>query len=219
MEVSVNNIELSYTQSGSGHPFILLHGNGEDRHIFDKLVQRLEQHYTVYAIDSRNHGESSLTDDYSYQTMAEDIYLFVEQLQLNGAYILGFSDGAIIALTLELAHPKTFAKMALLGMNLKPSDFKEENLAYLKEEYAKTHDKLLKLMLEEPNIELEELRKVQIPALVIAAEYDLYHAGLYTNIVKEFAAAAYVEMKGHDHGSYVIGQDILYPIILEHFAE
>lgn len=219
MKILVNNIELNYHVEGQGHPFILLHGNGEDYHIFDKLVSKLCQHYKVYAIDSRNHGESTHTTDYAYETMAEDIHQFIQKLELSKPYVLGFSDGAIVALMLELKYPKTFAKMALLGINLSPSDFKEENLAMLKEWYAESNDNLVKLMLEQPNIELKELRNVTTPVLLIAAENDLYHSGLYANMMKEFAAAAYIEMKGHDHGSYVIGNDLLYPIITEYFTD
>lgn len=218
MEIEVNNIILSYSKAGQGRPFILLHGNGEDRHIYDVLSIKLQQLFTVYTIDSRNHGKSSKTTDYSYNTMAEDIYQFVQQLNLNEAYILGFSDGAIVALTLELKYPNTFSKMALLGLNLKPTDFTDENYVFLQNEYKKSQDELIKLMLEQPNIELEQLRDIKIPCLIIAAEHDLYKPGLYTSIMKELAAAAYIEMKNHDHASYVIDQDILYPIIQAHFS-
>ncbi len=78
MEINVNNITLNYLVKGNGNPLILLHGNGEDLQIFDKLVSKLEKQFTVYAIDSRNHGGSTRTEDFTYEAMAEDIHQFIE---------------------------------------------------------------------------------------------------------------------------------------------
>ena len=83
MNIKVNGITLEYSKEGTGEPLILLHGNGEDHHIFDKLAEKLKEKFTVYAIDSRNHGKSSMTDDYSYETMAEDIFSFINALELG----------------------------------------------------------------------------------------------------------------------------------------
>lgn len=213
MQIEINNITLNYTQSGKGEPVILLHGNGEDLHIFDQLVNKLNAHFTVYAIDSRNHGESSKTEDFSYETMAEDIFQFIQNLQLKDVSVIGFSDGAIIATLMSIAHKDIFKKMVLLGINLKPSDFKKEIYDSIVEGYDNTKDPLLKLMLEHPNIELSELKSISTPTLIVAAEDDLYHESLFTDIVETMPNASLEIMKGHDHGSYVVNNDILYPYL------
>lgn len=210
MKITIGDIQLNYTKHGNGFPLILLHGNGEDHHIFDKLGKLLKEDYTVYAIDSRNHGESSKTDDYSYASMAKDLKEFIKILKLKEVSIVGFSDGAIIALTLAIDNPKLFRKMVLLGVNLQPSDFKEEYIKELLGEYKKTENPLLKLMLEQPNIELKQLRNVTTPTLIVAAEYDLFKPELYSSMVKTLPNAELIIMPGHNHDSYVIGQDILY---------
>lgn len=89
MKITVNGIELNYVQSGSGPVVLLLHGNGEDHQVFEKLQAKLADTYTVYAIDSRNHGESTQTTDYSYETMAQDIVAFVAELKLQPIRIIG----------------------------------------------------------------------------------------------------------------------------------
>ena len=210
MKITLDNITLSYSLQGKGHPLILLHGNGENHHIFDKLVSKLKNDFTVYAIDSRNHGESSQTDDYSYATMANDIFRFIEKLNLKDVSIVGFSDGAIISLLMAIENKNIFRKMVLLGVNLKPSDFTDENYAYLIEEYNNTHDPLVKLMLEQPDIELDQLKDIHIPTLVISAEDDLYKPEIFEEITDTLPNAQSLIMKGHDHASYVINQDILY---------
>lgn len=215
MKVTVNNITLNYTINGSGSPLILLHGNGEDLHIFDKLVDKLEQHFRVYAIDSRNHGESSKTDDYTYESMTDDIYQFIELLELKKPLVIGFSDGAIISLLLEMKYPSTFSKMILLGINLSPKDFKPEVYNYIAEEYEKTKDPLFKMMMEQPNIDLNELKLVETHSLIVGGDDDLYKDCLFANIVETMPNAELKIMEGHDHGSYILNTDILYNYLNE----
>ena len=219
MRITVGKIQLNYEKQGAGAPLILLHGNGENHHIFDKLSMRLKEDYTVYAIDSRNHGESTQTDDYSYATMARDIEGFIRNLELEDVSILGFSDGAIIALTLAILNPELFNKMVLLGVNLQPSDFNDEYRLELLDEYEKTGDPLLKLMLEQPDIKLNQLRNVTTPTLVVAAENDLFKPELFQSIVTTMPKAELLIMPEHNHDSYVIGQDILYPHLKSFFNE
>lgn len=63
MYIHINRQILYYDKTGNGSPLLLLHGNGEDHTIFDLLIPMLEQHYTVYAIDTRGHGASNPTDE------------------------------------------------------------------------------------------------------------------------------------------------------------
>lgn len=211
MKININNISINYTQQGTGKSLILLHGNGEDHHIFDRLANALAKDYTIYALDSRNHGESSKTNDYSYASMAKDVQCFIEELNLEQVSLVGFSDGAIIGLTLALQNNKLFDKMVLLGVNLKPSDFKEDNLAWLTEEFNKTGDPLLKLMLEQPNIELSDLSDITTSTLLIAADDDLFKPELYEQMVEKMPNAELLIMQGHQHDSYVVDRDVLVP--------
>ena len=41
MILAVGAVELFYEKQGKGRPLILLHGNGEDHHIFDESVDAL----------------------------------------------------------------------------------------------------------------------------------------------------------------------------------
>lgn len=217
MKIAVNNITLHYTKQGAGAPLILLHGSGEDHHIFDKITDKLKQDFTVYGIDSRNHGESTKTNDFTYETMAEDICQFIQALKLEQVNAVGFSDGAIICLLIALRSNNPLKKMALLGANLKPTDFKKDMYDYLVKGYEKTKDPLFKMMMEQPNIELESLKNIDIPALVVAGQHDLFYRKTFTDITKTIPDATLNIVKGHDHDSYITNQDLLYPDLLEFF--
>lgn len=217
MKTTVNGIELFYEKTGSGSPVILLHGNGEDHSIFDKLSDKLKNDFTIYAIDSRNHGESSKTDDYAYTTMARDIYEFIQELGLGKVNLLGFSDGAIIGLILAMEHSEVLNKMALLGPNLSPSDFTDESYQFLKEEYKKNKDPLFALMLEQPNISTKDISIISTPSLVIGGENDIFKPETFTNIASAISNSKLLILKDHTHDSYITNQDILYDDIKEFF--
>lgn len=217
MYIEINGISIFYEIRGTGTPLILLHGNGEDHHIFDKLADRLAADFTVYAVDSRNHGLSQRTEDYSYGTMAKDIGCLIQALGLNQPFLAGFSDGAIIGLILAMKQPRALSRMALLGVNLKPGDFTEECLRYMMDTYRETKDPLFKLMLEQPDIEPEDLRTVDMPVLLVWAEHDLFRPETYTALAAALPNARLKIMAGHDHGSYIANQDLLCPDLTAFF--
>lgn len=217
MTITVNQTTLYYTKTGTGPSLLLLHGNGEDHHIFDKLSKKLNQEFTIYAIDSRNHGQSQKTNDYTYQTMAEDIHQFIQALKLKKANIIGFSDGAIIALILAMTHGEDIEKMALLGVNLKPEDFTQENYQHIAEQYEKTQEPLLKLMLEQPNIELHQVKTVNTETFIIGADKDVFKPEMYINLAQAMPNARLKIMEGHEHDTYIVNQDLLYQDFISFF--
>ena len=215
MEIKINDTVLFYEKSGTGKPLILLHGNGEDHHIFDKISVRLKKHFTVYAVDSRNHGLSGRTDKYSYTAMALDLLEFIDSLKLQEVSLIGFSDGAVAALTAVMKNKNAAEKMILLGVNLRPEDFNEKDLEAMRDEYEKSRDPLLKLMLTEPDIDIEDLKSISIPVLAAGAENDVFRQSLFFEIAEAIPGAELLIMKGHTHDSYINGSDVLYPEIID----
>lgn len=210
---TVNGISLYVEQTGSGPPLLLLHGNGEDHHIFDPLAAKLSAHFTVYAPDSRNHGQSDKTGDYSYEAMTEDCHALIKALDLQKVQIAGFSDGAIIALMLAMRYPEVPDRLVLMGVNLSPKDFLPEEFAKIRQEYEETGDPLLKLMLTEPNIRRKQLHAVTAPCMLTAGEHDVFKPRAFQT-VQQYLAAPMLIFSGHAHDSYVTGNDLLYPHLL-----
>lgn len=217
MEIKANHVNLHYQKMGQGDPLILLHGNGEDHHIFDQISAKLEKHYTVYAIDSRNHGQSEKTDDYTYEAMVADVDSLIAKLQLEKVNIIGFSDGAIIALMLAIKHPEVIARMALLGVNLSPADFTDECYQEIEETYQETKDPLFKMMLEQPNIGIEDVKDIAIQTMIVAGEHDIFKPELFETLKENLPSATLKIMEGHDHDSYINGKDILYDDFVSFF--
>ncbi|MCI9611778.1 MAG: alpha/beta hydrolase [Eubacterium sp.] len=213
MYIHINRQILFYEKTGEGHPLLLLHGNGEDHTIFDALIPLLARTHTVYAIDSRGHGASNPTEEYSYPGMADDIAQLITSLEIPSPILYGFSDGGIIGLLLALHYPGLIQKLIISGANLNPHGMKMTFLHKIKQHYKKSDSPLDRMMLEEPDIDPDALSKIQIPVLVLAGEHDIIKLSHTKLIAKKLAHAQLSIVPGEDHGSYIIHSDKLYPYI------
>lgn len=213
--ININGTQIFYTQQGSGLPLIFLHGNGEDHHIFDPLIKKLSHQFTCYALDSRNHGQSQMTDQFHYQTMTDDLLAFIHELKLSPVNIIGFSDGSIVTMLLAMQQPELIDKAVLLGPNLKPSDFTDACTRYVERLYKNDPNPLYKMMLDEPNIEAEDLQKIQAKTLIVGGENDLYKAGTFEKIHENIQKSNLLILENHDHSSYIFQNDMLYPEIIQ----
>jgi len=218
MYIKVNGIELFYEKCGSGSPIILLHGNGEDHTIFDVLIERLSQHCTVYAIDSRGHGRSSSVKSFDYRLMMEDVAAFITELCIDNAMLYGFSDGGIIGLLLAIEHPNMISKLIISGANTHPSGVKAIDAFFMRISYFFTRDQKLKLMLTQPNITNVELNTISAPTLVLAGSKDVIKGEHTRMIAANIKNSTLKILAGESHSSYVAHSDKLYGIIAPFLA-
>lgn len=218
MYIHINRQILYYDKTGHGRPLLLLHGNGEDHTIFDLVIPMLEQHYTVYAIDSRGHGASNPTDDYHYEGMADDIAELITSLEIEAPAVYGFSDGGIVGLLLAIHYPQLLSSLIISGANLNPKGMKWSFLHKAKQHYKKTASPLDRLMIEEPDISPSQLAQIQIPVLVLAGERDIIKPG-HTKLIAESIPHSQLKiLAGEDHGSYIIHSSKLYRHIRDFLA-
>ena len=218
--IRVNGVDLHYVKVGQGRPVILLHGNGEDHHLFQTQIRQLSQAgYCVYAPDSRGHGANPPLPEYHFDDMAEDIYAFIRALGLKQPALYGHSDGGIIALLLEIHHPGTLGAMAVSGTNLSPEGVLPSLLEEFSEIVRKEPNPLITLMLTEPHIDPEALREVRIPVLVTAGENDLILREETDRIASMLPRATLIIVPGADHGSYIEGSEIMGKLLISFLEE
>lgn len=214
----VNGIHIYYECYGQGMPIILLHGNGESHKIFDKLIDQLKTRFTVYAIDSRGHGKSTKVKELDYAVMTEDIVAFIQRLKIEKPILYGFSDGGIIGILLAIKYPELLSKLIISGANLYPSGIKTLYLNLFRFIYRMTKNVNYAMMLTQPNIEREELKKIGIPTLVLAGSKDMIKEE-HTRLIAEAIPDSILRiLEGENHMSYVVHSPKLYEII-ESFLE
>lgn len=177
-------MDIYYEVVGEGFPIVMLHGNGEDHHIFDQLVEKLKNQYQCILIDFRYHGKSIHQGKLTYSQLSYDVQDVISQLHIKQYDIIGFSDGAIVGLLLGMSDNR-LKHLISIGANTKPQMLKTfyrigmyvQKVCLLPfciyHPQARITLKLTNLMLNEPHIEYKDLQNICIPVLVMAGEYDM----------------------------------------------
>ena len=175
------DIKHNYTEKGQGDWLILLHGNGEDYSVFSNQLDAFAKHFRVVALDTRGHGKTPRGDaPFTIRQFADDLAEFMDSHEIKKAHILGFSDGANIAMVFAAKHPERVDRLVLNSGNMTADGLKGYFLFPTKLLYrvykklGKTAKvEMLELMLDQPNVTVAELAKIKAPTLVIAGTDDL----------------------------------------------
>lgn len=180
------DIRLHYIEKGEGFPLILLHGNGEDSGYFVHQIEYFAKKYRVIAVDTRGHGKSPRGEaPFTIRQFADDLKEFMDEMQMERAHVLGFSDGGNIAMIFAMKYPERVEKVILDGANLDGRGVKfTVQLPIILRYYfasifakrnpeAKKNAELLGLMVKDPNVKPEELRQIKARTLVVAGDKDL----------------------------------------------
>lgn len=169
--VKVNNGgEIHYLRKGEGTPLILLHGNAQSSTYFKP---QMDLPFDTIAIDSRNQGKSSSSKKLSFKLMAKDILDVLDALHIKKADILGFSDGANIAMMFAKNYPSRVHKLILNSGNLKFSDVHFVFRMLSKIEHFFVRSPVSALLVNDIGVHLSDLKKFKMPVLVIVGQYDL----------------------------------------------
>ncbi len=200
-----------YTEAGTGEPLILLHGNSEDSGYFVHQVEAFSATVRVIALDNPGHGPTPPGEaPFTIRQFGEDLAGFFDRMSIEKAHILGFSDGANIAMCFASRYPQRVGKLILNGGNLntkgvKPTvQFFVENgwrvarMFAKKSPRAKRNAELLGLMVDQPNLTDEELGRITAETLVVAGTEDIIKARHTRYIAEHIPHARLVFLQG-DH--------------------
>ena len=215
-----NDVNLHYVVSGTGDPIIMLHGNGEDLHVFDELAGALSRSYRVIRMDSRGHGKSILRakiKELNFQQFCGDIFALMDAEKTGKAVLLGFSDGANAALAAAADSPDRICAVVAISGNMNPSGLKTPVLVFFDLEFAfftalewlartkRIHERILNkkmqvgLLTGHPRITAGDLSKISMPVLLLTGNRDLirpqHSEWIHANI--PLARLIFVKNAGH----------------------
>ncbi len=90
----VNGIKLNYLDwGGDGPPLVMIHGIGDDPHVFDDLASLLRDRFRIVAYARRGHGLSDSTGPYDANTLVEDLRQLLDSLGIQRMTLVGWSMG------------------------------------------------------------------------------------------------------------------------------
>lgn len=177
--------------AAAGDPIVLLHGGLAHSAYWGELIADLARDHDIITIDSRGHGRSSRSHaPFGYELMATDVLAVLDRLGVQRCRIVGWSDGAIIGLTIAWHHPERLAGLFAFGANADPSGVKdtEANPVFgafttrAGQEYARLSPtpgefrsfvgQIRKMWAEQPHMTAADLAGIHVPVWVVDGDHE-----------------------------------------------
>ena len=96
---------------GQGKDLVLIHGWGMHSGIWEPIIDRFSNQYTLHLVDIPGMGKSDVINPYDLDHVTEEI-----SKALPPSFdILGWSLGSLIAIKMSLMYPKKIHRMVLVG--------------------------------------------------------------------------------------------------------
>lgn len=189
-------VKLYYEIIGQGQPLLLLHGNRQSHHIFHAYLPALATDFQVILMDSRAHGHSTMTKDYaeaafSIRDMADDVRKLLDHLGIQKVTLLGYSDGANIALEFASRYPERTRAVIAVSGNASPAGLRfpvrigtqlEGAVLDALQRHLPTGRfrtvlrrqlQTNRLLTDAPDLPAERLQRIVAPVLLLAGTRDL----------------------------------------------
>jgi pimeloyl-ACP methyl ester carboxylesterase len=184
--------QIWYATYSAGEPVILLHGGlGHSGNWGYQVPMLVENGYRAVVIDSRGHGRSTRDDrPFAYNLMASDVLAVMDTLHLDEAALVGWSDGAVIALELARKVPQRVAGVFYFACNVDPSGTKEfeftpivqncfnrhvadyQQLSATPEQFEEFADAVGLMQRTQPNYTTADLAEIHVPVAIVHSEHD-----------------------------------------------
>jgi pimeloyl-ACP methyl ester carboxylesterase len=183
-----------YSAFGSGKPVLMLHGGlGNGGNWGYQVPALLAAGYRIVLIDSRGHGRSTRDErPYAYELMASDVLAVMDTLLLESAAIIGWSDGACIALILGDKAPERVAGVYFFACNMDPGGVREISptpiLTRCLNRHVKDYARLSStpdqfkpfaqavglMMSTQPNYTAQDLARIRVPVTIAQGENEQF---------------------------------------------
>jgi pimeloyl-ACP methyl ester carboxylesterase len=104
--------------SREGVPLVLLHGGGNEAHLWDDFAPCVAPHYRVLAVDQRGHGDSDWDPQgrYDSDAMADDLEQVLAAFGIDRFVLIGFSMGGRAGMVFAGRHPERLAGLVLVDI-------------------------------------------------------------------------------------------------------
>jgi pimeloyl-ACP methyl ester carboxylesterase len=206
----VNGLKLYYETRGTGRPMILLHGGLGSGEMFGPILPALAATHQVIAPDLQGHGRTADIDrPIDIRLMADDIAALVDHLELEKPDIVGYSLGGGVAFFAAVKYPHKVGKLVMASANVRRDAIPAEMLAqqgqvsaaavesmkstpmyelYQRvaprpEDFGRLLDKIGEAMAKDFDFS-EEVRGLQVPTLIVAADADMAPPSHYVEVFK-----------------------------------
>jgi pimeloyl-ACP methyl ester carboxylesterase len=233
--IAVNGTKIYYEIYGEGAPLVIIHGNGGNIAYMKPQIEYFARKYKVIVMDCRGRGNSELgKDSLTYMQMTTDIIEILNYLHLDSTYVIGRSDGGIIALLMAVYYPGKVKKVAAFAANLTPdttalypffyhqvtTDRKQADEMIAKKDISQNWMVLQqrnRLMEFQPHISAGDLNKIKCPVLVLSTDRDIVREEHTLFIYRNISRANLCIFTGENHYVTKNNPDLFNTTVSEYF--
>lgn len=237
--VDIGPVHMWYETHGKGEPLVLLHGGLDTNAAWGAQLGALAEHFRVVAPERRGHGHTPDVDGpITYQVMAEDTVAFIDEVIGSPVHLVGWSDGAILAIMVALSRPDLVRKLILIGGNADVSAYvpafyevarsAADSAVYEPfravyeavspdgaEHWPVVFDKVTALWKSEPHIPLDDLGKIRTRTLVMVGDDDLVTLEETAALYRAIPDAELAVVPGASHLAPLEKPDLVNLILLD----
>jgi len=195
---------------------LLLHGGLSNSDVLlDTIGKPLGETYRLAAFDRRGHGRTADTSEpFHYAAMADETIAFLEHLG-DAAHLVGWSDGGNAGLFVALHRPDLVGRLVMIGSNyhhdgLRALASPDEVFATAASGYAERSPdgadhfgevlkKTLGMWSSEPELTVDDLRSIGIPALVMVGDDDAIKLSHSCSMYESIPGAEFAVVPGASH--------------------
>lgn len=199
-KVQANGLDIAYEVHGAGPPAILLHGaTSSGREDFAAQIPSFSKAFLIHVPDARGHAATKwdARNGFEYGWLADDLIAFADALGLATFHLIGFSMGAMTALQVGVREPERLRTLIAVGITtqreprtsitrrlMDPDRIDREEPKWAAQ-LAARHDPvqgpgawrhllpaIAADVAAQPLLTPRDLRRVEVPALVVAGDRD-----------------------------------------------
>ena len=194
--ISVDGHQLWCSEwNNNGEPLVLLHGGLSHTEKFEKpILPAVARNFHVYAYDRSAHGRTKIRNKFfNFDVQTKELIAYLETVVKAPAHLIGYSDGANVGLLASIKRPNLVKSLIGIGMNYTYKaglNFKTFDFSVSEEEAAKflalsgqnaatlrkIKKKAFAVWKSEPKLKLSDLKKIEIPVLVVAADDEPFNS-------------------------------------------
>jgi pimeloyl-ACP methyl ester carboxylesterase len=129
---------------------ILLHGIGDNAHIWDHFAHEARSFFRIIAPDQRGHGQSEWPRPpaYSCDDYVADMEGFMDALALNDVILLGHSMGALHATRYAALHPERVSALVHVDIEACPPEWNKKYLSNLYKQLPDAYNTITDYVIE-----------------------------------------------------------------------
>jgi len=150
--IYTDSLRLHYLEWGSdqSHTMVLLHGIGDNAHVWDHFCENAANRLRIIALDQRGHGLSdwAVPPAYCCHDYVADLDRLIHDLQLAGIVLMGHSMGALHATRYASLRPEKVSGLIHADIEPRPPEWNKKYLLNLYEQLPAHYESVEEYVVE-----------------------------------------------------------------------